>query len=105
MRPIIEDDMSPIVRPTAGALMCEVGLNSIGEAKKLQSLIDQMRSQVEPDAAAGSSVLTPAVMYLRSESVDAGLEMNDRTNHSLLDSLTDSEKIAVPAAIVKHRQD
>lgn len=62
-RAVEQDDMRPVIGPGTGSLPGEAGLHPIRDAEQLDNLIDQMRAQIEPDAASRSGVLAPAIAH------------------------------------------
>ncbi|MNP40725.1 hypothetical protein D3C76_1343860 [compost metagenome] len=73
-------------------------------AEQLQCLIDQMRPQIVPDAATGTAQLAPALTHFRAETIEMRLEINHLTKRAFFQQCLERQKIAVPAAIVEHRQ-
>jgi len=69
-----------------------------------QSLIDQMRSQIIPDARARTVALAPSVAHLGPPTIETALEAHHRPQPILGDQGLQGQEVSVPATIVEDRQ-
>ena len=88
----------------ARTLTCEIGVQAVWQAKQLQCLIDEMRSKVEPDSAAGPGSFAPAAAHFGTEPVDMRFEVRNLADQVVGERTPYAQKIAVPASVVKHRE-
>ena len=102
-RAVHQHDVRPIGDFATIALYRQACEHSIGQAEQQQRLIDQMRSQVVPEAAARSGLLAPTYAHLRAEAIDMRLEMLHIAQYTIRHRLLHAQKIAVPTAVLKYR--
>src|SRR5262249_39586699 len=65
-----ENDVRPIIDERTVPPIGDACDHPIRKTKKLQRLVDQVRAEIKPDAAAWHSMLAPALAPLRPESID-----------------------------------
>ena len=76
-----------------------------GGPEQAEGLVQQVRAEVVPEAAAGFAGLPPALAHVRPEAVEVGFEVGHPAQLVPVQERPDGEEIGVPAAVVEHRQD
>ena len=89
-------------RLRAIAQACDIDADRLGQAEQLHGLVDQVRSQVVPQAAAGRVVLAPAVLYDGAEAVEVRMEFRHAPERAVTDQALHGEEIPVPAPVLEH---
>ena len=74
---VLQDGMEGIVGFGAGALTGQIQPQVVRHTEQLHALIQQMRTQVIPQAATRYRLLAPAITDLRTEAVEMRLKMVD----------------------------
>src|SRR5580704_6594034 len=98
---VAEDCVKVIHRLTARALHLEVRIDRFRWAEQLQRLVYKMRAEIEPNAAAGPGLFPPALARFGSIAVVVRFEMGDLAERTVAKHFAQSEKIRIPAAILK----
>ena len=101
---VLQHAVRPVLDRGARTQGREVGVHAIGDTEEQERLVDQVRSEVEPDAAPGHRGFPPAVPDGRAEAVDPGLEVDDVPEPAGADQLGDAQEVAVEAAVLEHPQ-
>ena len=86
------------------AQLTEIDIQAVRQAKQIDRLIQQMRAQIVPDTATEPGLLAPARAHLRTIAVKVRLKVSDVTELTFIDQRFHRQKIAVPAAVMKYRQ-
>src|ERR1700691_1464905 len=98
---VAQDCVKVINRLTARTLQLEVRIDRLRWTEQLQRLVYKMRAEIEPNAAAGPGLLPPALARLGSIAVVVRFEMGDFAERAIGKHFAQSEKIRIPATILK----
>ena len=101
---VIEHGVEEIIGHRALALGATRELDGARFTKQAQRLIQQVRAEVIPQAAAGQCLLTPAVRHRRAEAVEVGFQMRDAPQRAVVDQFRQRQEVGIEAPIVKYRQ-
>ena len=96
-------DMEVVVGDRTLALGDDVGADRLRRPKELECLIEEVWTEIVPDAATRASLLTPALTYLGAVAIEVGLEVDDLAQRTLPDQGAQGEKIGIPTAVVEDR--
>ena len=88
----------------AVALLGQVGVHRQRCAEQLHGLVDQVRAQVVPQAAAGAGAVAPAIGHLRAEPVEVRVQFGDFAQRAAIEQGAQREEVGVPAAVVEHAE-
>jgi hypothetical protein len=99
---IAQGRTGPVGAEAAFALDGEVAGHAERAAEQDQHLVDQVRAQIQPDAAARP--LAPAVPDHRAAAVVAALDGDDAAQPIVGDHRLEGEEVGVPAAVLEDRQ-
>ena len=101
----LDGDIVRVVKVGPGlALVEELGVDGLREAKEDVDLVEEVGAQVEEVAAAlgDAGVGLPVGRPGRAIPVKVGVELEDAAERVLLDEVLDCQKVRVPAAVLVH---
>src|ERR1700728_94731 len=98
---VAEDCVKVINRLTARALHLEVRIDRFRCTEQLQRLVTQVRAEIEPNAAARSRLFPPALARFGAVTVVVRFEVRDLAERAIGKHFAQSEKIRIPAPILK----
>src|ERR1700760_3665541 len=94
-----QHNVSPIIRLTAVSLHGELREDRLRHSELLQCLIDQMGSEVEPEARTRPGRPPPALAYCWTVTVHVGFEQRNFAQPARGDDRARGENFAVPSPI------
>ena len=98
---VMEENVEGVVGGEAGAFDANVGGDGLWRAEKRQGLIEEMRREIEENAAAGAGLFAPGVGLGRgTEAIVSGFEADDAAEVACGDGLAEGLEIGVEAAVV-----
>ena len=68
--PITQDGMKPVIDLGNGALQREVERNRLRQSEQQQNLVEQMRTEVVPEAAARHGLFAPAGTHVGAIAIE-----------------------------------
>ena len=74
---VIEEHVRPVIGLRSGTLRGKACQNVIGKPEQLQALIDEMWTEIVPEAGSGTRLLAPSDADLRSVPIEMRFEMCD----------------------------
>src|ERR1700738_4187844 len=96
--------MGPVVRERTVARPPQRSCDPCRQTEEKQCLIDNVRTQVKPDAATRSGALTPAFAHLRAVTIDMRFKVHHPADRTCLDSPPYTQEVAIPAPVVEYGQ-
>jgi hypothetical protein len=97
--------MGPVVGLSAGAQRGKAGENGIGQAKEMESDVDEMGAEIVPESGAGTGVFAPALTDERTEAVLVSFKVCDSAEAAGCENGFRCEDVALPAAVLKDGQE
>ena len=103
---VVEDEVEGVVDVGAVAVVADRGGDARGRAVESEGLVDEMRAEVVEEAGGGAGDFLPGVGALEGAvAVETGDDLDDAAECAFEEELAEGEEVAVPAAVVKGRED
>ena len=103
---VVEDEVEGVVDVGAVAVVTDEGGDAGGWAVEGEGLVDEVRAEVVEEAGGGAGDLLPGVGSLEGAvAIEAGDDLDDAAEGACGEELAEGEEVAVPAAVVKGRED
>src|SRR4051812_49678668 len=101
---LAHQQMETVIGFSTWALPEDVGDQPVGWAEEDQGLVDQVRAEIEEQAAAWFGMPPPAIAHLGPVPIVAALIADHLSQIAATKTTPQCQEIAVPAPVVEHRQ-